>query len=38
MCDRIPQTVLMITHDPTVASYGHRIVHMLDGRIVEDSA
>ena len=36
--ERLGQTVLMITHDPTVASYGHRIVHMLDGRIVEDSA
>lgn len=36
--ERLGQTVLMITHDPTVASYGHRIVHMLDGRIMEDSA
>jgi putative ABC transport system ATP-binding protein len=32
--ERLGQTVLMITHDPNVASYGHRLVHMLDGRIV----
>jgi putative ABC transport system ATP-binding protein len=29
------QTILMITHDLHVAAYGHRTVHMLDGRIVE---
>jgi len=33
--ERLGQTVLMITHDLNVASYGHRIVHMLDGQIVE---
>ncbi len=33
--ERLNQTVLMITHDPNVASYGHRIVHMFDGRIVD---
>ncbi|MGO9096698.1 MAG: ABC transporter ATP-binding protein [Bryobacteraceae bacterium] len=33
--ERLGQTVLMITHDPNVAAYGHRIVHMLDGEIVE---
>ena len=27
------QTVLMITHNPEAAEYGHRIVHMRDGRI-----
>jgi putative ABC transport system ATP-binding protein len=32
--DRLGQTVLMITHDPEAAAYGHRIVHMKDGRIV----
>jgi putative ABC transport system ATP-binding protein len=31
------QTILMITHDPNVATYGHRLVHMLDGRVVETS-
>jgi putative ABC transport system ATP-binding protein len=33
--ERLGQTVLMITHDLNVAAYGHRIVHMLDGEIVE---
>ncbi len=33
--ERLNQTMLMITHDPNVAAYGHRVVHMLDGRIVE---
>jgi putative ABC transport system ATP-binding protein len=33
--ERLGQTVLMITHDLHVATYGHRIVHMLDGQIVE---
>jgi putative ABC transport system ATP-binding protein len=28
------QTVLMITHNPDAAAYGHRLVHMHDGRIV----
>jgi len=28
------QTVLMITHNPEAAAYGHRIVTMRDGRIV----
>ena len=29
-------TILMVTHDPLCASYGERIVRMLDGRILED--
>jgi putative ABC transport system ATP-binding protein len=33
--ERLGQTILLITHDPNVASYAHRLVHMLDGRIVE---
>ena len=28
------QTVLMITHNPEAAEYGHRIIHMRDGSIV----
>jgi putative ABC transport system ATP-binding protein len=28
------QTILMITHNPEAAAYGHRLVHMHDGRIV----
>ena len=33
---RTGQTILMITHNPDAASYGHRTVHMRDGRIVEN--
>jgi putative ABC transport system ATP-binding protein len=33
--ERLGQTVLMITHDAHVATYGHRIVHMLDGRLTD---
>src|SRR5262249_1892809 len=32
---RLGQTILMITHNPEAAAYGHKIVHMRDGRIVE---
>ncbi len=31
-------TVLLVTHDPAVASRAQRIVHMLDGRVVDDGA
>ena len=31
---RTGQTILMITHNPEAAGYGHRTVHMRDGRIV----
>jgi putative ABC transport system ATP-binding protein len=31
---RLGQTILMITHNPEAAAYGHRMVHMQDGRIV----
>ncbi len=31
--DRLGQTILMITHNPEAAAYGHRIVRMRDGRI-----
>jgi putative ABC transport system ATP-binding protein len=33
--DRLGQTILMITHNPEAAAYGHRIVKMRDGRIEE---
>ena len=33
--ERLGQTILMITHNPEAAAYGHRIVHMQDGRIVD---
>lgn len=32
--DRLGQTVLMITHNPEAAAYGHRTVQMRDGRVV----
>jgi putative ABC transport system ATP-binding protein len=32
---RIKQTILMITHNKEAAAFGHRILHMSDGRIVE---
>ena len=32
---RLGQTILMITHNPEAAAYGHYIVHMRDGRIIE---
>lgn len=32
---RLGQTILLITHDPNVASYAHRVLHMLDGRLLE---
>jgi len=38
LCDlnkRLGQTILMITHNPDAAAYGHRMVRMRDGRIVE---
>jgi putative ABC transport system ATP-binding protein len=36
LCDlnqRLGQTILMITHNPEAAAYGHRMVRMRDGRI-----
>ncbi len=33
---RYGQTVLMITHNPEAAAYGHRILTMRDGRIAEN--
>jgi len=33
--ERLGQTILMITHNPEAAAYGHRTVHMQDGRITE---
>jgi putative ABC transport system ATP-binding protein len=32
---RLAQTIVMITHNPEAAAYGHRTVRMRDGRIVE---
>jgi len=33
--ERHGQTILMITHNPEAAAYGHHTVHMRDGKIVE---
>jgi putative ABC transport system ATP-binding protein len=30
------QSVVMVTHDPAAASYGHRVVFLLDGHAVDD--
>ena len=32
---KLGQTILMITHNPEAAAYGHRTVHMRDGQIVD---
>ncbi len=32
---RLGQTILMITHNPEAAAYGHRTVQMRDGRVVD---
>jgi putative ABC transport system ATP-binding protein len=32
--ERLGQTILMITHNPEAAAYGHRTVQMRDGRVV----
>jgi putative ABC transport system ATP-binding protein len=36
--ERLGQTILMITHNPEAAAFGHRIVSMRDGRIVHAAA
>ena len=33
--ERLGQTILMITHNPEAAAYGHATVHMRDGKIIE---
>jgi putative ABC transport system ATP-binding protein len=34
--DDLDQTVVMVTHDPTAASYADRVVFLADGRIVDE--
>ncbi|HEY1338443.1 MAG TPA: ABC transporter ATP-binding protein [Bryobacteraceae bacterium] len=33
--EKMGQTILMITHNPEAAAYGHHTVHMRDGRIID---
>ena len=33
--ERLGQTIMMITHNPEAAAYGHRITHMRDGAILD---
>ncbi|MDA0990836.1 MAG: ABC transporter ATP-binding protein [Verrucomicrobia bacterium] len=30
------RTIILVTHDPTVAQYAHRIIRLADGEVVED--
>ena len=32
--DQLEQTVVMVTHDPTAASYADRVIFLADGHIV----
>jgi macrolide transport system ATP-binding/permease protein len=29
-------TIILVTHDPVIASHAHRIIHMQDGRVLSD--
>jgi putative ABC transport system ATP-binding protein len=33
---RFGQTIVMVTHDPVAASYAHRAVFLVDGRIIDE--
>jgi putative ABC transport system ATP-binding protein len=33
--NREGRTIIMITHDPAIAKYAHRVVHILDGLLLE---
>ena len=28
-------TILMVTHEPEMATYAHRVIHFRDGRVTE---
>ena len=34
--DQLNQTVVMVTHDPTAASYSDRVIFLVDGQIVQE--
>jgi putative ABC transport system ATP-binding protein len=38
MNQELTQTILLVTHDPKIASRAHRIIRLSDGKIVEDTA
>ena len=31
-------TIVLVTHEPDIAEYAHRIVHIRDGKIFSDEA
>jgi putative ABC transport system ATP-binding protein len=33
--EELDQSVVMVTHDPTAASYAHRVLHLVDGRVAD---
>jgi putative ABC transport system ATP-binding protein len=36
--DELSQTIVMVTHDPTAASYSDKVLFLADGRIVDEMA
>jgi ABC-type lipoprotein export system ATPase subunit len=36
LCSKRGKTVVVVTHDPAVAAYADRLLHLKDGRITED--
>ena len=34
--DELGQTIVMVTHDPSAASYADRVVFLADGKITEE--
>src|SRR5262249_41247322 len=36
LVDRGVSTVVLVTHDPTVAAYAHRVVFLADGRVADE--
>jgi putative ABC transport system ATP-binding protein len=34
--NRLGQTIVMITHNPEAAAYGHRTIRMKDGVVLDD--
>lgn len=35
MTEDLGQTLVLVTHDLSIASYAHRIIHISDGNIVK---